>query len=185
MTRALTLTRRDWPLQPATGGTWRDPREQADRWTYSPELAASIAQHLAEGVSLPEQAAAWPDLVPPTTVLAAWKRERPAFALLLRQAEQVRAELLVEQALQLADKAPGAAPRVALMVAQRMAMAERMDRQRWGRSGSDSGGVAALAADAQPVAAELTDAQLAAIAASGVESVGVRGGDPETVGDGV
>lgn len=136
-------------------------------WLYTPELGAVIADAVSEGVSIPEQHACTPDAIPPPTIVAAWRRQHPEFAVMLRHADSVRAELLVEQALQVADHAPGAAPRVALMVSVRMAMAERLDRRRWGKDGTGEPD-SALRAEFQPVAIGVSDDELAALAVGSV-----------------
>ena len=144
-----------------------DKPGRAAKWQFTPELGDLIAElYVDEQGGLWGLAAAMPDKVPPPNVVTAWKRQFPAFGLAMREAEKLRAEKLVEETLVIADTDPAPAPRVALRIAARQHYAERLDRARFGNA-SAAGNTPAIASDAQPVAIEASDAQLAAIALSG------------------
>lgn len=139
-------------------------------WTYSDALAAAIADLYvdADAGGLWGLCADMPDVIPPATVIHAWKRQYPAFGLMMREAEKVRAERLVEQCLVIADTGIGQTPRLALQVAVRQAMAGQLDPARFGKGAGSGGAPAQLASDPQPVALEMDDATLASIAAQGL-----------------
>jgi hypothetical protein len=140
----------------------KPPPNDGRTWRYDRELAARIADAVADNVSLHEQRALDPLTVPPVTVLMAWRKQHPEFGLLLDHAERVRADLLAEQALVLADTAKGQPARVALMISTRLKTAERLDPDRFGSGGA--AGAPAAGKDDQPTAPQLTDDQLAALA---------------------
>lgn len=137
-------------------------------WVYSDALGRAIADLYvdADAGGLWGLCAAAPDSIPPPTVLHAWKTQYPAFGLMMRAAERVRAERLIEQTIVIADSGSGSPPRLALQIATRQHLAERLDRARFG-NGSASATPLVLSRDAQPVAIDLTDDVLAAIAVAG------------------
>lgn len=141
-------------------------------WVYSEALGRSIADLYVEtDGGLWGVCAANPDEIPPPTVLSAWKRQYPAFGLMMREAEKVRAERLMEQTIVIADTEAGSPARLSLRIDTRTRMAERLDRARFG-SGAGSGTTPALLAhEAQPTACELTDDMLAALAMAGTSDV--------------
>ena len=158
-------------LMPSSAGA-------GDGWRYSPDLGTFVADLYAEsdGGGLWAIHAAMPDVVPPPRVVTAWKAQWPAFGLLMRQAEKLRAERMMEQAVVIADTDPDPAPKVALRIQVRQTMAERLDRQRFGRTPSDSPGLSLPGAgQGQLVAEDVSDAQLLALALAG-QGAGVPGG---------
>lgn len=140
-------------------------------WQYTEALGLAIAALLATspegGLSGLHDFA--PDRIPPPAIIAAWRRQFPAFGLAMRDAERVRAEVLIEQTIVIADTGQGAAPRLALQIAARQHLAGKLDVGRYGK-GDPAGQVGALASDPQPVALEMDDATLAGIAMQGQES---------------
>lgn len=153
----------------------KPPPNDGRTWPYDRELAARIADQVADNVSLHEQRALDPLTVPPVTVLMAWRKQHPEFGLLLDHAERVRADLLAEQALLLADTAKGQPARVALMISTRLKTAERLDPERFG-SAVAVGGPAGKT-DEQPTAPALTDEQLQQLASVGVSTTPSVEGD--------
>lgn len=139
-------------------------------FVYTPELGELIADlYVDEPGGLWGIHSAMPDRVPSPAVIRAWERRHPAFAILLRDAERVRAEKLMEESVALADTSPLAAPRVALQIAARQRFAEKLDRARWGDGGGSSAATPALARPGeQATALELDDVQLMALAAAGL-----------------
>lgn len=141
-------------------------------WVYSEALGRSIADLYVEtDGGLWGVVAANPDEIPPPTVLHAWKRQYPAFGLMMREAEKVRAERLLEQTIVIADTEQGSPPRLALRIATRQHLAERLDRARFGSGAGAGTPPALLPHEAQPVACELTDDMLAALAMAGAGDV--------------
>jgi hypothetical protein len=140
----------------------------ASGWHYSEALGEAIAREYAEIDSggLWELHHLSPDTIPPPAIIIAWKRQFPAFGLLMREADKVRAELLIEQTVVIADTGVGAPPRIALQIAARQYMAEKLDTARYGKSGA-APGTPLLPSNAQPVALECSDETLAAIALAG------------------
>jgi hypothetical protein len=156
------------PAVPRSGGGSRGG------WTYTEALGQAIADLYVDADSggLWAVQAAAPDKIPPPTVLHAWKRQYPAFGLMMRDAERVRAERLMEQTIVIADTAAGSPARLALQIDTRTRLAERLDRARFGNAAGTGAPPPLLARDAQPVAVELTDDVLASIAAAGAGEAG-------------
>jgi hypothetical protein len=141
-------------------------------WAYTPELGDAIAEQYAECDArggLWELRALAPDRIPPPAIIRAWCRQFPAFGLVMREAERVRAEKLMEQAVMVADSAPLSVPpaRVALMVSARHRMAESLDAGRWGKGATGGHHAAPQLASDQPTALDVDDATLASIALGG------------------
>ena len=143
-------------------------------WVYTEGLGRAIADLYVDADSggLWAVQAAAPEQIPPPTVLSAWKRQYPAFGLMMREAEKVRAERLIEQTIVIADSGAGSPPRLALQIATRQHLAERLDRARFGNGAASGTTPAMLSRDAQPVAVELTDDVLASIASAGAGEPG-------------
>lgn len=151
-----------------------DYRSDTRVWPYSRALGERIAADVADGISIHEQRAIDPLTIPPASVILTWKKQHPEFGVMLRHADLVRADLLREQALTVADSARGVPARVALQVATRLKLADRLD------GGGVTGG--ALAPNSgmpdQPTAPALSDGELEALARVGMvgERVEVGGG---------
>ena len=137
-------------------------------WVYTEALGSSIAELYGESPTggLAGMRAFNPDNIPPPAIVNAWRRQFPAFGIMMREAERVRAEMLIEQTIVIADTGIGREARLALQIATRQHLAGKLDVSRYGK-GDAAGVPAALGHDAQPVAFELDDATLASIAASG------------------
>jgi hypothetical protein len=134
-------------------------------WVYSVALGEAIAREYEECGSggLWELRQLAPDRIPPAGIVRAWCKQFPAFGLLMRQAEQVRAEKLMEETLVIADNDTASPAKVALRIKVRQDMAAKLDRV-----------AATLGQDkAQPVALGIDDATLAGIAA---QALGERAG---------
>lgn len=160
--------------------------EPADRrgHVYSDALGAHIAACYVEA----DAGGLWaihqddPGRIPSPAIVRAWCRQYPQFALRMQAAESVRAERMMEQAVVIADTGAGSPARLALQMQARYKLAEALDRTRYGKApATGSGdGSALLGADVQPTAPAMTDAQLAQIAAQGMDGpVGVGGGGPD------
>jgi len=137
-------------------------------WKYDEVIAEFIAeQYVDEPGGLWGIHTAFPDRVPPPVTLAAWRRQYPAFGLRMKEAERLRAEKLIEECVWLADNAPGVPARVSLQIATRQHYAERLDRGRYGNAAAGAGAMPSIGNDPQPVALDVDDATLQAIAMQG------------------
>lgn len=149
----------------------------ASGYQYSTPLGEMIADlYVDEPGGLWGIHAAMPERIPPPAIVRAWCKQFPAFGLLMREAEKLRAEKLMEETVVLADTSTASPARLALMISTRHAYAGKLDAARYGKGDTPHDGPAQLgAAQVQPTAPQLTDDQLASIAASAVESGGERG----------
>lgn len=159
-----------------------------DGWHYTPALGEAIAELYSDGTDLDAPKGmsgglwglhyALPHRIPPPAIVRAWCKQWPAFGLLMREAERLRAERLMEETIVIADTDPAAPPRVALRIAVRQEMAGKLDAARYGKQAGMPSLGAPAAGDVQPVALDVDDATLAALALAGVaEREGVaRGG---------
>lgn len=118
---------------------------------------------------------AMPERIPPPAIVRAWCQQFPAFGLVMREAERLRAERLMEQSLVIADTEPDVR-RATLQIATRQAFAEKLDRARYGKGDAPHHAPAQLAGqNVQPLAHGLSDETLAQIAAQAVENAGGDG----------
>ncbi len=147
-------------------------------WHYTPELGQAIADLYAdsEGGGLWDIHHMAPDRVPPPGIVRAWCRQFPAFGLAIRDAERLRAEKFMEQTVVLADVGEGSIPRLALRIATRQTMAEKLDPRRYGKAQGDTPAIPQLGRETQPVALDLDDDTLAALAMAGQASGAATGG---------
>jgi hypothetical protein len=133
--------------------------------TYNPSRAQWLAERYASGESgtgLSALAKAYPDTVPSPMVVRRWRVTWPAFDALMVEAEQLRADALMEATVDVADSdRPAAQARNQIDARRRMAEALSPDRYR-ARDDKSQRTVMVL----------LTDAQLMAIA---------RGADPSAL----
>lgn len=140
----------------------------ASGWQYTPALGQAIAEQYAESAAggLWELRALAPDRIPPPAIVRAWCRQFPAFGLLMKEAEKIRAEQFAEQSVVIADTMPMNTPpaRVALMVSARQHLAGKLDPARYGKEGATNGHLPALSGD-QPTAIDMDDNTLLRIAA--------------------
>lgn len=144
-------------------------------WQYTPALGERICDLLSDAPQggLAGLHAAFPDLIPPVRIVRAWAAQWPAFGLSLAQAERVRAEVLVEQSIVVADTDDASPAKVALRISARQYLAERLDRARFGKTPADSSGLSSgglLGHEVQPTAGELSDEELARLAVAGREA---------------
>jgi hypothetical protein len=144
-----------------------DYRSDTRTWPYDNAVGARIADRLSWGESIFQQHIEDPLTIPPPSVVLTWKKQHPHFGQLMAHADKVRAQLLVEQALVLADTGTAPPARIALQIAQRMKMAEKADPALWGSGAASGGDMGRLGSDPQPVAPALSDDELAALAAQG------------------
>lgn len=165
----------------------------APRWRYTPELGEAIAREYAESVTESGDGTrasrdgglwglhyAFPERIPPPSVVRAWCGQYPAFGTLMREAEKLRAERLMEEAVVIADTAPGHPARVRLQMDARYRLAEALDRPRWG--GTSAGGTNAPALPRpgeQPVALSVSDDELEALVAAQLATAGAGAGGGE------
>lgn len=153
------------------------PPNDGRTWPYDAALGRTIADGVAEGRSIHEQRAADPLTIPPAMVILAWRKQHPAFGLLMKQADAARADLMREQALVIVDSFKGAPARLALMAGQRMKMADMLDPP------AAPGAPLGTPDDAQPVAPQLSDETLARLAMAGSADAAAAGvGEAEKVG---
>lgn len=138
-----------------------DYRSDTRVWPYSAALGQRIADDVAEGFSIHDQRAMDPLTVPPASVILTWRKQHPEFGLMLTHADRVRADLLREQALTVADSGKGVPARLALQVATRLKLADRLD------GGLVAGSAPAGGMQGQPIALELSDEDLAHLAMAG------------------
>ena len=139
-------------------------------WPYSAALGQRIADDVAENVSIHEQRAIDPLTIPPAAVVMTWKKQHPEFGLMLKHADAVRADLLREQALQVSDHGKGVPARLALQVATRLKLADRLD------GGMVGSGAPASGMPGQPIAPDLSDDDLAHLAMAGAPAKVEAGG---------
>jgi len=106
----------------------------ADSRRYEFQSAAWIAQEHATGATLLELHQAHPDNVPSPMVVKRWRREFPAFDLLMIEAEHARADVLVDQTFDIADSDDRTAGAARNSIQARQWAAARMHRDRWAQT---------------------------------------------------
>ena len=111
----------------------RDPRE------YDFQMASWIAQEHSQGDTLLALHQSHPDIVPAPMTVKRWRREFPAFDLLMIEAEHARADVLVDQTLDIADSDDRTAGAARNSIQARQWQASRLNQARYGtKSTSDS-----------------------------------------------
>lgn len=139
----------------------RDPRE------YDDKTAEWFAEQYAEGdMSLRDLCDLHSDIVPGPLWIRRWRDQWPVFDLLMVEAEKVRAEMLVDKTLTIADDPGLSAAQASNGIRVRHWLAERLDRKRYGRESTVKQQISGNVTHEH--VAVLTDAQLMAIAAGDV-----------------
>lgn len=139
----------------------------ASGYAYTPELGAKIAELYAENMG----DGLWglhyfaPAFIPRPMTIHAWKRQHPAFGILMRHAEALRAEKLMEETVTIADNVGEHPARSALRIATRQRMAGKLDAPRFGDARGDAPAALPMGAkDEQPTAPALSDDELMRLA---------------------
>ena len=105
----------------------RDPRE------YDFQAASWIAQEHAQGDTLLQLHQAHPETVPAPMTVKRWRREFPAFDLLMLEAEHARADVLVDSTLAIADCDDRTAGAARNSIQARQWIASRLNQSRYGQ----------------------------------------------------
>jgi hypothetical protein len=153
----------------------RDVRE------FSVGAAEFIALEVASGASVKELHEHHEDLVPSPLVVNRWRKQYPAFDLVMKEAEQAKAETLADEVIEIAKNEDRQAAISGNMIKARQWLAGKLSED----FESKKGGSVVINQNVR-----LSDDQLMAIAAGGVpalegesERVGkVRPGDTDSVG---
>lgn len=138
-----------------------------DPEVYTLPRGEFIAREHAGGEPLKSLHECHPERVPRPVIIKRWRNKYPQFDLLMIEAEQARADLLVEEALQASDSERAAAKtRNAIDV--RLKLAARLDPDKYGKAKppeTDDDGKEVHYGDTYV----LTDSQLMVIALQGLE----------------
>lgn len=140
----------------------------ASGYAYTPELGAQIAELYAENMG----DGLWglhyfaPAFIPRPTTIRAWERQHPAFGLLMKQAEKLRAEKMMEETVTIADNIGEHPARSALRIGARQRFAAKLDSSRFGDARSADAAPLPLGKDEQPTAPALSDDELMRLAQS-------------------
>lgn len=100
---------------------------------YSFDVAQWIAHEHALGDSLQALHDAHPDVVPAPLIIARWRREFPAFDLVMKEAEKARAAKLAEDVLTVSDNVRLPAAKTANKIRARQWLAAKLDPAKWGK----------------------------------------------------
>lgn len=100
---------------------------------YSFQVAQWIAQEHSLGDSLQALHEAHPEVVPAPLIVARWRREFPAFDLVMREAEKARAAKLAEEVLTVSDNTRLPAAKTANKIRARQWLAAKLDPARFGK----------------------------------------------------
>lgn len=104
----------------------RDPRQ------YTFEVGEWLAVEHSKGDSVATIHQAHPDRIPAPIYITRWRKEFPAFDLLMTEAEQARAEVLADQTLEVADDKERNAASAGNAIKARQWLAARLNRGRFG-----------------------------------------------------
>lgn len=137
---------------------------------YSYPLAEWIASEHASGDSIAQLCRAHADTIPGPLVIRRWRRDYPAFDLIMREAEKARAEILADETIAIADDEGRIPAQARLAVSSRQWLAGRLDRDRYG----------AIAVSGPQVAAatdhgDMSDDDLQAIIRAGMRASAIEG----------
>lgn len=138
--------------------------------------AEFIALEVAAGAAVSGLHEAYPDRVPSTIVVNRWRKQIPAFDLLMGEAEEAKAELLADQVVSIADDQDLLAAQANNAIKARQWLAGKL-HERFGTSPVSKGGAGAV-----NLSVRLTDEQLMQIASGGVID-GESKRLPESAGD--
>jgi len=97
------------------------------------ELFQFIAEQYAQGVAM-YRICALNDFVPSQFTVRRWRAEYPVFGRLLDEAESIRAENAIEQAIEIADNEEISSAHARNAIGVRERLAARLDRKRWGKA---------------------------------------------------
>ena len=147
--------------------------ERFDRDAYTEERGIELARAYAGEarddagrlMSLSKLHALDPSWFPPPWVIINWRETIPRFRLAMEQAERTRAFVMMEECIEIADDTERQAAQARNAMDARMRMAEAIDRRRFGKG--PMGGQVEPNENPAEIAAELTDAQLKALARDG------------------
>jgi len=140
---------------------------------YQFPLAEWIAFEHARGDSLAKLHEHHPEKVPSPIVIKRWRRDYPAFDLLMNEAEQARAAALADETLIFADNPELHAGQAGNSIKARQWLAARLDRDRWGQHVTTAH-TGTMSAD-HGAMAEYSDADLQAIIAAGLRAGSLEG----------
>ncbi len=150
----------------------RDPK------VYNLESAAWIAREHATGATLLELHQAHESTVPDPVTIKRWRREFPAFDLLMVEAEHVRADVLADQTLAIADSDKRTAGAARNSIQVRQWLAARLNEDRYGqRKPGDTGHPYSTppgVSNSRPMAA-YSDADLQQIIRAGLKQGSIEG----------
>jgi hypothetical protein len=111
----------------------QDPRE------YDFQAASWIAQEHAQGDTLLQLHQAHPETVPAPMTIKRWRREFPAFDLLMIEAEHARADVLVDKTIDIADCDDRTAGAARNSIQARQWIASRLNQSRYGQKSTVDG----------------------------------------------
>lgn len=146
---------------------------------YDVNMARWIAQEHARGDSLQQLHDAHPDDVPEPLVVARWRREFPAFDLMMQHAERARAAVLAEETITSADDVSLTAAQANNRIKARQWLASKLDPARFGK-GAAGRPAAAPPQDSgtrkhEPNFSQYSDDDLAEIIRAGLKATSIEG----------
>lgn len=115
-----------------TGGRTMDTQLTVDPARYTFDHASWIAQEHATGTSLQQLHEAHPDEVPSPAIIRRWRREFPAFDLVMVEAEETRADVLADATITVADDKTITAAQARNRIQSRQWLASRLNRAKYG-----------------------------------------------------
>ena len=130
-----------------------------------------IAGEYATGATLRELSNLHPDVVPSPLVVSRWRKQYPAFDLLMKEASETRAQVLADETIAIADDRQHNAAQTANSIRARQWLAARLDRDRYG----DAKQVTLTQGASNDGLATYTDAELQAIIAGALRESSVEG----------
>ncbi len=147
-----------------------DPRQ------YDYNTAQWIAQEHAKGDTLLALHEAHEDTVPAPLIITRWRREFPAFDFLMIEAEAVRADVLVDQTLVIADSDARTAGAARNSIQSRQWLAARLSRDKYSQHKTIDSNLH-IPSDGKdaPRLSEYSDADLQAIMRAGLKATSIEG----------
>ena len=138
---------------------------------YTPAKGEFVAEQYANGETLANLAAGFPDYLPAAMYMKQWRHEYPAFNELMKLAEAARADVMMQDCFDIADDTGRQAAQAANAIKVRQAMAAALDSNTYGNrrilAGDKDNPLLVAKAEA------LTDDQLLAIARGAMQSAGI------------
>jgi hypothetical protein len=98
---------------------------------YREGAAEYIALAYAQGSTLTELSQLHPEFIPPLLFIRRWRKERPEFDELMREAELARAEQLVDETVRISDDQGRSAAKAANAIRTRLKLGALLDRERY------------------------------------------------------